>query len=409
MASVAEYTFDGPAGQSVAADSVTRPAAEDGTFQGDATTDGAGNARFDGSGDYIEIPASDAFGLSQGAIEIDFVQGSPSQGDLPYGRNPAQTLFSTDSSGFDGGGHLTIYITSDGSIGVRHQTDDKSHFFEGGSIAPGEEVRIAYTFGPDGSQLIVNDVVVDTGSEALVMGGDVEPIIIGASQASSGNGVANRLSGFFDGEISRVRIADDPADATAPVPCFTAGTLIETARGPCPVEDLAPGDPIYTLDAGFQPLLWLGHTQLSPRALQLFPRLRPVLFRQGAVGNDADLLLSRQHAVLHGLAAEEVLIRSIHLARHGGGQIRVANGQRGVGYFHLLLGSHHIVRANGALCESLYPGEMVRGRIPRAIRRALPPLSRYPRARRVLREHEVRRQVRTTCLGRRLDAAALPA
>ena len=64
------------------------------------------------------------------------------------------------------------------------------------------------------------------------------------------------------------------------VPCFVAGTRIETARGAVAVEDLVPGDLITTRDNGLQPLRWIGRTTVPARGDHA-----PIRFAPGAIGN----------------------------------------------------------------------------------------------------------------------------
>ncbi len=195
MARIALWNFDESPGSSVAQDTETADGvAQNGVFQNGATTNRSGSAVFDGSNDYVEIPSDPSFDLETGSIIIDFTQATASTGDSPSGPNVwAQTLFSRDSHGFDGGGHLTIYIQSDGSINVRHQDTSSSHQFQGGNVTPGQPSSLIYSWGPNGSQLIVDGVVVDSGTQALTLAGNAEPVVIGASQSKSRNGVADKL------------------------------------------------------------------------------------------------------------------------------------------------------------------------------------------------------------------------
>ena len=215
MARIALWTFDEMPGPVVSEDTETTDGTtQDGVFQNGATTTGSGSGVFDGNNDYVEIPHDPGFDLDSGSIAITFTQDTASVGDKPWGSSAAQTLFSRDSTGYDGGGHLTIFIKSDGSVGVRHQDTDESFDFEGGNVTLGQPTTIIYSWGPTGSQLIVDGVVVDTGTEALSLSGNSEPITIGASQAQSGDGTADNLTGFFDGEIEGVAIYDEPVQPT---------------------------------------------------------------------------------------------------------------------------------------------------------------------------------------------------
>lgn len=51
----------------------------------------------------------------------------------------------------------------------------------------------------------------------------------------------------------------ETADVTISIEgvCFTLGTLIDTDRGPVPIEELSVGDRVATLDHGFQPIRWV--------------------------------------------------------------------------------------------------------------------------------------------------------
>lgn len=118
------------------------------------------------------------------------------------------------------------------------------------------------------------------------------------------------------------------------------------------VQDIAVGDLVITPD-GAQPVLWHGARHLDAGALRDQPGLRPIRLQAGRFGLRRDLTLSPQHAVLvPGLG----LVRARHLAEWG--RARVALGVRAVTYHHLLLPQHGLIRAEGCLTESFYPGRM---------------------------------------------------
>ena len=77
--------------------------------------------------------------------------------------------------------------------------------------------------------------------------------------------------------------------------------------------------------------------------------LRPILIRKGALGNDRDLLVSRQHGMLIG---DDHLVRAIHLAENTK-NIRIAHGKREVTYIHLMFDAHQIIYAECVPSESL--------------------------------------------------------
>lgn len=82
-------------------------------------------------------------------------------------------------------------------------------------------------------------------------------------------------------------------DLGANVVCFVAGTLIETPTGPRAVETLRTDDLVLTRDAGAQPLRWSGATTVPA-----FGDLAPIVISAGVLGNDRDLVVSPQHALL---------------------------------------------------------------------------------------------------------------
>ncbi|WP_299846427.1 Hint domain-containing protein [uncultured Roseovarius sp.] len=138
-------------------------------------------------------------------------------------------------------------------------------------------------------------------------------------------------------------------------PCFTRGTLIATPDGDRLIEDLKPGDLVLTLDNGPQPLLLV-----SCKTFPATGRNAPVHIAKGALGNNADLLVSQQHRILIGdwraelfFGVEQVLVAAKHMCNDD--TIRICPGED-VEYFHLLFDQHQIVWAAGIPSESYFPG-----------------------------------------------------
>jgi hypothetical protein len=159
-------------------------------------------------------------------------------------------------------------------------------------------------------------------------------------------------------------------DHSVSVVCFANGTLIEGADGRhFPIEALKAGDKVRTLDHGLQPITWTGFRSIGVAQLMGLPHLRPVRICQGALGQGTpklDLFVSQQHRVLvRSRIAErmfgnrEVLVAAKKLIGLDG--IAVSQSFAPLSYHHLMFDRHEIIFANGALCESLYPG-------PQAIR-----------------------------------------
>ena len=159
-------------------------------------------------------------------------------------------------------------------------------------------------------------------------------------------------------------------------PCFTAGTLIATPEGDRPVEEIAAGDLVLTLDNGPRPVRWTGTRRLGPRALARTPRLRPIRISAGALGAGRplrDLVVSPQHRVLvrsriagRIFDAPEVLVAAKQLLGVEG--IAIDTGLPSVTYVHLLFDRHEIVMSNGAATESLFTGPVALDGVGRAAR-----------------------------------------
>jgi len=148
--------------------------------------------------------------------------------------------------------------------------------------------------------------------------------------------------------------------------CFVAGTRILTATGEKPVEALAAGDLVVTRDRGPQPLLWVGCTTFTAASLATRPNQAPIRITSGALAKNLParpLMVSPQHRVLvSGPAVQricgkkEVLIPAKALLERSG--VSQMGTENDVHYYHLLFERHELVQAEGALCESFFPGPM---------------------------------------------------
>ena len=168
-----------------------------------------------------------------------------------------------------------------------------------------------------------------------------------------------------------------------PFLCFVAGTLIDTANGLLPVEDLSPGDLILTADHGYCPLRWVTRRRVAGRG-----PAAPVLITKGSLGNSRDLYLSQQHRIMLSdwraemlFGTTEVLIAAIHLVN--GVSIRLSPCDD-VDYVHILFDRHELVFSEGILTESFHPGIYSLSRLPDATRQEVfmlfPDLAQQPGA-----------------------------
>lgn len=140
------------------------------------------------------------------------------------------------------------------------------------------------------------------------------------------------------------------------VPCFTAGTPVDTPRGPIPVEALRPGDAVLTRDGGVAILRWVG---IAARRAE--GRTAPVRIAAGLFGATRDIAVSPQHRVLVTgpraallFGEEEVLVRARDLV--DGCRITWEEDGAPVRYVHLMFDRHEMVRSSGLWSESYQPG-----------------------------------------------------
>ena len=131
--------------------------------------------------------------------------------------------------------------------------------------------------------------------------------------------------------------------------CFLRGTLILTSRGEVKVEALRAGDMVATRFGGVQPIRWIGTQSFDGRFAGR--TTTPIRFARGSLGSgmpSCDLFVSPGHAMLVG----EVLV---HAGALVDGETIVQQRMRGtIDYFHLDLGPHDCVLANGAWAESYF-------------------------------------------------------
>ncbi|MFC3119319.1 Hint domain-containing protein [Jhaorihella thermophila] len=128
--------------------------------------------------------------------------------------------------------------------------------------------------------------------------------------------------------------------------------------GARPVETLAVGDLVTTLDNGQQPIRWIGRRVVEGRG-----DFAPIRFRKGAIGNRRDLRVSPQHRMLvTGWRAEllfdeaEILVAARHLVN---GDTIHPDPCGDIEYIHLMFDRHEVIFAEGVPTESFHPGDYV--------------------------------------------------
>jgi hypothetical protein len=136
--------------------------------------------------------------------------------------------------------------------------------------------------------------------------------------------------------------------AGAQAACFAAGTRIKTWAGEVPVERLAVGDIVHARFAGTAPVVWIGHRHVDCRRHAQPSEVWPVRVSAHAFGPrmpHSDLVLSPDHAVF----VDDVLIPIKHLIN---GETIVQEEAGEVTYYHIELGEHDVLLAEGMPAES---------------------------------------------------------
>lgn len=143
-----------------------------------------------------------------------------------------------------------------------------------------------------------------------------------------------------------------------PPPCFTRGMEIRTNRGPVAVENIQPGDMIWTLDNGYQEVKYITH-----RKHKAMGSNTPILFKKGAIGNAKDVIVSPKHRF-------HVASLPAHQSRHFGNladgllpaeafcdgvNVRPYPEIGEVEYFHLMFDNHELLECYGTISESWQP------------------------------------------------------
>lgn len=182
-----------------------------------------------------------------------------------------------------------------------------------------------------------------------------EPGLAAANQTDWGFSFAGRTGG------NRGEVWVDDISLTARVVCYTAGTMIDTATGPKPIEDLQAGDLVVTRDHGLQPVRWINSWTADAGKLAKTPALAPIKIQKGALGPEMpikDLTVSAQHRILTAspivqrmFGTDEAFVKAKHLLGLPG--VTTVGTSDSVTFYHFLCDAHEIVRADGAWAETL--------------------------------------------------------
>ncbi len=185
--------------------------------------------------------------------------------------------------------------------------------------------------------------------------------IIDLGRLTDGTMVYTAADDVADGDGPNGYEADLLIEDVANAVCFAAGAMLRTASGLRAVEDLSPGDLVWTADHGMQPVRWVGKSRVD---LTRAPDLAPIEIQKGALGVDAPsqpVCVSPQHRVLvtgHSVelyaGLEEALVPAHRLVN--GENIRQKTEMTEVTYVHVMFNRHELLDSCGLVSESFYPG-----------------------------------------------------
>jgi Ca2+-binding RTX toxin-like protein len=334
-----------------------------------------------GSGmDMIDYSGSDeavSVNLADGTASGGYAEGDTLSGvDGIIGSDYDDTLIGFDGQGTGSDAYTNVFYGGAGNDYLDGAGGDDELYGEEGddTLIGGSGADILD--GGDGDDTIYagggDTVTGGEGSDTIIIDPsqlDGNAITIVGSEDDSDNDVLD-LSGLSEDLYHRGSIVydeNDPESGTLTLTdgtvitfsnietiiCFAKGTRIATPYGARAVEDLKPGDLVITMDNGIQPLRWVG-----ARTVPAMGRFAPIEITKGALGNEADLIVSPQHRMLlQGwrsemlFGASEVFSAAKHLVN--GTTIRERAG-RFVSYYHLMFDRHEVIFAEGAATESFH-------------------------------------------------------
>jgi hypothetical protein len=141
--------------------------------------------------------------------------------------------------------------------------------------------------------------------------------------------------------------SSDPSYVSITLTCYLPGTRILTTQGEIAVEDLKIGDCLPTLSGENVPIKWLGLQQFMGQFAT--KDTSPVRFHVGSLGEGLpkrDLYVSAGHSMKIGdhLVDARLLVNGVTITQH--------QRSEQINYYHIDLGEHHCILAEGVWSES---------------------------------------------------------
>jgi len=318
-------------------------------------------------------------------VEIDVGNGDIDPGNVNNSTNAnffvdnTSSDFNTEMDGFTLTLSLTIPVSSTGVNSLRIAIADVADAnYDSNLLIAANSVQTAlvaetdsYTANANATKTIdvlANDIADPTATLTIthingtpVTGGSTVLLPSGQQVQVNTDGTLTLIA---DGDLEDYAFTYKVSDGThndtgivnvSQVPCFVAGTLIDTPMGPVAVEHLGAGDLVTTRDHGPMPLRWTGQ-----RTAMAEGAFAPISIAADTYGSHGRLLVSPLHRILIRdvmaqllFGEDEVLVAARDLV-NGTSVLRREGGS--VTYVHLLFDQHQVVYAEGLATESFLPG-----------------------------------------------------
>ena len=354
------------------------------SIDGSGTLTSVQNVADDGTLNIGNVQGMDTIAIDDGAggINTYLIAGSLSGGASVFEVASDGTLTNTQNLADD----LTVFLATPRAVETA-VIDGTGYVFVGGwddgvSVFEIDNTGTMTNVGnlADDASLHLRDIAdlhftIDSGVPTLIVGSEGDDgidsytisidggtgavTLTRATEIPSGSNLyTGQVAGTGNFIVTSDHVLDQMDSYT--VACFAAGTRILTDGGGVDVEDLGVGDRVQTLDAGYQPVRWIGVTEHEWAAEP--HKDKPIRFAPGTLGAGLPhdvLLLSPNHRVLFPGGPDKAARLGPAKAMTGLRGVRQLKGCRRMRYVHLMLDAHHVLFAGGAPCESLYPGPQV--------------------------------------------------
>ncbi len=335
--------------------------------------------------EYSNSQFQDFVGVWVNGVLVETAVGAANPGNLVGGINQnlyndnTQSQHNTEMDGFTVTMTLTTPVTADevnsiriGIADVGDSSYDSNLLIAGGSVQSALIANddMAHLTGDQTKTLdvLANDENAAGGTLSIthingntVEAGDTVTLNTGQTVTLHANGTITLVGDGDDEDFNFTYTAtngtqDDTGFVLVEsVPCFVAGTRIETVNGPRQVEFLEPGELVLTQDYGPQPLRWIGRRRVEAKG-----KFAPIYIAPNTFGQHGAVAVSPLHRILvRDCVSEllfgeaEVLVAARDLVNDR--TVRPVYGGS-VEYVHLLFDDHQVVYSDGLASESFHPG-----------------------------------------------------